>query len=677
MSFRTGQHHQAFENFWVSNSGAVQVGVESKDLAPQSIGFFSCAPNCEDENVSVSSPNIKKTKRMKIKMGIKKTVGSPMTFRHTNNPLETHCFTASDIVSFQGFKSEVPNKGNWKQQKIALGYDGFDASKSLNAKLDVKPLTFTFILQGDPIQKYFGMNQVSYKYAVDKGLCPGDCDCLDACGKVDCKVLLEGLKKSMQIPLPKVLAGGQVVKRPITDFIKIDTISRCNPTVPPVAPVLTEYSKYSIRICDDGATNLSLLAAAYPGVKITQESREDSVTTYSFWQPTTATAPVDFTLSKHVLPICGVCPTCPDVYTPVVGTKTVQVRVACGSAAPVVTGAITTTLVSSSLSGGDAYLVTVPVTTTDAAIETALTGCVEYVILGEQGPSCVGSDVSFSWSACEVCNKTVKEYMIVLSDKDCPAGDHLVELQAAYPELVIAAGQAGSCAHSYTTEVMSDCVVDGTDCLITENQYSFKSPTPFKGKYWTDSVTIQLDPDCTITPGVTDCCVCGIVVEGKAFHKDTLMECTPGILDHNPGDVLGVRVHVTAETYDPTGNACDATKEYVTVLQDERIPMGNSGSLVLSYERSRLAYENKFYSGNAYLDQANGFNLVAKPNLWYDHYRLVLRGKLNTNENRLMNGVDDMAYNFYFASGTGKDFETQMNSLVLSAGNPELNAVVI
>jgi hypothetical protein len=677
MSFITSQHHQAFENFWVSNSGAIQVGVTADNLAPQGIGFFDCGANCAEENLSVSMPNIKKTKRMKIKQGIVKLNDFQYISRQSNNPLETHCFTAADIVSFSGTKSDIPNKGNWKQQKIALGYDGFDASKSLNAKLDAKPISFTFILQGDPIQRYFGENQISYEFSVNKDMCLGDCDCFDACGKVSCNTITENLKKAMQFPLPKVLKSGAVVKRPITDFININTITKCNPVTPPVAQILVEYSKWSISICDDGATNISRLAAAYPLAKISQESRSEGITTYSFWQPTTAPDPVDFTLSKHVLPICGSCPTCPEVYTPVAGTKAIQVRVACGAAAPVVPGAITTELVASSLSGGDAYIVTVPTTTTDVAIETALTGCVEFAILNEQGPSCVGTDVTFSWSSCEICNKTEKEYMIVLSDKDCPAGDHLAELQAAYPTLVIAAGQAGSCAHSYLTTVQSDCVKPSEDCLITDEFYSFTAPVPFKGKMWENSTTIQLDPNCTIVPEVDDCCVCGIVVEGKAFHRETLAECTPGILEHNPGDLLGVRVHVTAQTWDPTGNPCDATKEYITILQNEKIPMGTPGSLLIKYERSRLAYENKLYSGNHYLDQANGFNIVAKVGTWYDNYRLVLRGKLNYDENRLMKGVDDIAYNFYFASGTGKDFETQMNSLILSAGNPELNAVIL
>lgn len=680
MSFITSQHHQAFENFWVSNTGAVLVGVTSDELTPQAIGFYDVSPSCKEVNVSLANPNIKKTKRMKIKMGRVQGHDDSLTLRNDFRPFETLPFSASDIVSFTGVKTEIPNRGNWRQKRVALGYDGFDASKSLSAILDDKPVVFTFILQGDPIQKFFGQNQVSYEYAIDKGLCLGACDCLDACGKVDCKTLLAGLKKSMQIPLPKVLSTGAIVKRPITDFVKLDTITKCTSTVPPVTPVLIDYAKYTISICDDGASTISQLSAFYPGKKISLDSRVDSVSTYSFWQLASEAAPADFTLTKHVLPICGTCPTCPDTYTPVAGLKVVQVRVACGAAAPVLAGSISSTLMASTLSGGDVYLIKVPVTQTDAAIEAQLVGCLEGTILGEEGSSCIGEEVSFEWKQCENCGKTTKDFMLVLSDKDCPTGDHLLDLQAAYPGLNVRLNTlvSGGCISSYLATVTSDCLTPDATCAVDDNtNYSFIAPAPYQGKFWEEKSVIQLAPDCTIPIETTDCCSCGIIVEGKAFHPTTLKECSPGILEYNPGDYLGVKVHVTAYSYDPTGNPCDVSKEYITILQEEKLPSALSGKLVQKYERATLAYQNIRYAGNVYLDELNGFELTAKPTLFYDQYRLVLKGKLNYAENRLMSGVDDIAYNFLFASGTGKSFESHINSLILSSGNPELSAVVL
>jgi hypothetical protein len=479
-----------------------------------------------------------------------------------------------------------------------------------------------------------------------------------------------------------MLGNGQFVNRPITDFIDVKSITKCTGAVAPVAPTLTEYSKYSISICDDGATNLSKIAAAYPTVKVFQDGRKEGVTTYSFWQLTSAAAPANFTLSTHVQPICDTCPTCPDTYTKVPAVKTVQVRVECGAAAPVVPTATSTVKVSGSLDGGDSYLVTLPAATTDAVIEAALTGCVEFEILGEVAAQCVGGTVSFPWKACEECNKISKDYMIILSDKDCPAGDHLAELQAAYPNQVVTLDQTGSCVHSYKTSVLSSCVEDTAGTCITDVkvgvEYSFTPPTPFKGKQWEEATTIAINPDCAV-PAVaaTDCCACGIIVEGKAFMRDTLLPCDPAILPYDPNQVLGVKVHATVYSYDYTGNACDMSKEYVTVLQDEKLPQGTPGSLVINYEKARLAYENKHYMGNIHIDAANRFNLVTKVDEWYDHYRLVLKGKNGHNENRGMTGVDDIAYNFFFLEGTGKAFEAKMNALILSTGRPDLSAVVL
>lgn len=680
MSFITSQHHQAFEDFWVSNTGAVLVGVTSEELTPQAIGFYDVSPSCEEVNLSLANPNIRKTKRMKIKMGRTKSHDDTLALRNDFRPFETLPFSASDIVSFSGVKTEIPNKGNWRQKRVALGYDGFDASKSLNSILDAKPVIFTFILQGDPIQKFFGQNTVSYEFAVDKGLCIGSCDCLDACGKVDCKTLLKGIKEAIQLPLPKVLSTGAIVNRPLTDFVKIDTITKCTSTTTAVPPTLINYKKWTISICDDGVSTLSHLSAFYSGKKIFLESRENSVSTYAFWQLETEVDPTSFTFAKHILPICGVCPTCPDTYTPIEGLKVVQIRVACGAAAPTLANSISSTLTASTLSGGDVYLIKVPSTQTNEEIEAQFLGCLEGSIIGVEGSSCIGETVSFVWKQCESCSKASKEYMLVLSDKECPVGDHLEDLQAAYPGLSIKLNTlvSGGCISSYLATVTSDCVSPENACAVDDNtSYNFVAPAPYKGKLWEEKSIIQLAPDCTIPVETTDCCVCGIIVEGKAFHPTTLKECSPGILEYNPGDYLGVKVHVTANTYDPTENPCDVSKEYITILQEEKLPSVLSGKLAQKYERATLSYQNIKYTGNVYLDELNGFELTAKPNLFYDQYRLVLKGKLNYSENRLMQGVDNIAYNFLFASGTGKSFESHMNSLILSAGNPDLNAVVL
>ena len=671
MNSVTGQLKQSFSTAWVSNSGAVDTGVSASNLGAEVFAVYSADASCQaEEPVALANPTFKKAKRVKIKQGLQYFGGGDAfaLTRAKNNPRETFEFTKEDIIAWEGLKAR---KGS-KQHIVALGYDGLDASKSLNAKLDVKPMIFTFALEGDPIQRYFGQNRVMYEFTLDKNMCPSDCECTDTCGKVHCATIQDALLKAMSIPYPRVLGSGVTVKRPLTDFVKLNTISKC--ATPAVAPALTLFKKWQLSICDDGVSTIGQLSAALGNKKVTLESRVDSISTYSFWQKATDADPADFTITTHVQPICGACPTCPDTYTSVPAVKVIQATVACGGVLPAIAGSISTSLQASSLQGGDVYLVKVPTTVTDAAIAAAYSGCIDYTILGEETQLCVGSSVTFEWKTCETCNKTVKDYMITIGDKDCGNADWLVELQAAYPSLVVTIDKVGTCVHSYKTTVYSDCVKD-EDC-DKDVVFNFKAPSPFKGQSWVEYKSINTNPDCTVVAETApDCCACGIIVEGKVFTRN-YVECRQGWEVYDPNEVLGVKVHVTAKSYDYTGNPCDDTKEYITVLQQPVLPRGASGLLVQKYEKATLAYENKFFDTNPFVNDMDGFHLVAKPHLFYDTYTLKLkrRGHESTYINEFQ---DTMTYYFYVPEGKGKQLEALINPLVLSAGNPDLKAVVL
>jgi hypothetical protein len=673
MNSVTGQLEQSFTTAWVSNSGSVAMGVTTSNLAPETFAVFEASPSCNaEESVSLTNPTFKKAKRVKIKQGITPFSGanSFALSRQKGLPRETFEFTKDDIVSWTGVKAK---KGS-KQHIVALGYNGIDASKSLNAKLDLKPIIFTFILEGDPIQRYFGTNTVIYEFTVDKGMCPSDCECTDKCGKVDCKQIQKGLMKAMSIQFPKVLGNGMVVRRPITDFIKVNTVSKC--ATASVPPVLTEYKKYQISICDDGVSTLGPLANTLQNKKVVLESRVDSVSTYSFWQKATDSEPVDFVLTKHTQPICGVCPTCPDTYTSVPEVKVVQVRVACGGILPVIAGTIASSLVSSTLSGGDVYIVKVSTSTTDEQLETALDGCVEYSVVGIESQLCVGDDISFSWKSCETCNKTTKAYMITIGDKNCDGNvsHYLKELQEAYPNLVISIDKVGTCIHSYKTEVFSNCIAD-EDCG-KDQTFSFEAPTDFKGIQWTEFKETSNEPDCTTDPLETpDCCACGLIVEGKVFTRN-FVECQQGWEQFDPSELLGIKVHVTATSYDYTSNPCDETKEFVTVLQQPTVTRGASGLLVQKYEKATLAYENKFFDTNPFINDVSGFRLVAKPHLYYDTYALKLKRR-GHDRTYILNEQNHTTYYFYVPEGQGKQIEALINPLVLSSSNTDLKAVIL
>lgn len=429
-----GQLEQAFISPFVSNSGAVSLGAKLSNLEAEQFGVFSASDYSAGEPVSLASPSFKTNKRLVIKTGVPFSSGqlNPALSRHTKKAKATIEFEADDIISWVGQKADTSQA---KTQKIAIGYDGVDASRTLNGLLDVKPLHVNLILQGEPIKRFFGKNRVVHRLVIDKGLCPSDCTAVDTCGNVPCDVIADAIVKQVNETNLFSEVGGKMVQVPLNKFITASKIKKC--TEDALAPVLTEYKKYQIEIQDDGVSTISKLAEAYPSVKITRDSHLDGYSVYSFWQPALTAAPADFSMSRFTYPICDTCPTCPVESTVVEGVKIVQVKVPFGETLPTITGVISSAKLGSSIDQGDTYLVKVATTTSDTTIGSQLAGVSEYSIIGTEGKQCLVDTVTKSWSTCETCNKTVKQFRITLPDKECGLGDRLADLQAAYPDLTI------------------------------------------------------------------------------------------------------------------------------------------------------------------------------------------------------------------------------------------------
>lgn len=428
-----GQLEQAFISPFVSNSGAVSLGAKLSNLQSEQFGVFA-SDYSAGEPTSLASPSFKTSKRMVIKTGVPYSSGqlSPALSRHTKKAKATIEFEADDIISWSGQKADTTQG---KTQKIAIGYDGVDASRTLNGLLDVKPLHVNLILQGEPIKRFFGKNRIVHRIVIDKGLCPSDCSAVDTCGNIPCDIIADAIIEKVNSENLFANVGTKLVQVPLNKFISASKIKKC--TTDALTPTLTEYKKWQLEIQDDGITTISKLAAAYPSVKVTLDSHLDGYSMYSFWQPASASDPADFSMSRYTYPICDTCPTCPVESTVVNGVKIVQVKVLFGETLPTITGVISSTKVGSSIDLGDTYLVKVATTTSDTTIASELAGVSEYSIIGTEGKQCLVDSVTKSWTTCETCNKTVKQFRITLPDKDCGLGDRLADLQAAYPELTV------------------------------------------------------------------------------------------------------------------------------------------------------------------------------------------------------------------------------------------------
>lgn len=428
-----GQLEQAFISPFVSNSGAVSLGAKLSNLQSEQFGVFA-SDYSAGEPTSLASPSFKTSKRMVIKTGVPYSSGqlSPALSRHTKKAKATIEFEADDIISWSGQKADTTQG---KTQKIAIGYDGVDASRTLNGLLDVKPLHVNLILQGEPIKRFFGKNRIVHRIVIDKGLCPSDCSAVDTCGNIPCDIIADAIIEKVNSENLFANVGTKLVQVPLNKFISASKIKKC--TTDALTPTLTEYKKWQLEIQDDGITTISKLAATYPSVKVTLDSHLDGYSMYSFWQPASASDPADFSMSRYTYPICDTCPTCPVESTVVNGVKIVQVKVLFGETLPTITGVISSTKVGSSIDLGDTYLVKVATTTSDTTIASELAGVSEYSIIGTEGKQCLVDSITKSWTTCETCNKTVKQFRITLPDKDCGLGDRLADLQAAYPELTV------------------------------------------------------------------------------------------------------------------------------------------------------------------------------------------------------------------------------------------------
>jgi hypothetical protein len=248
-------------------------------------------------------------------------------------------------------------------------------------------------------------------------------------------------------------------------------------------------------------------------------------------------------------------------------------------------------------------------------------------------------------------------------------------LQAAYPGLVVSLDQVGQCLHSYKTTVTSNCVAE-EDCgkLVT---YDFKAPAGYDSVQWTDYKAIVTTPSCTApAAAVEPCCVCGVVFE-TAKWDSAADQCTFGWTTWHPNDDKPVRMQVNIHQLGWDDNPCDLTPIYHTVLQRLKVPVGAHGGFVQEKERNFLLHEGKSFETNPFAAKNNGFSIVAKEHLYYDQYVLRLKKQSYGASHVVAKFQDAYDYIFYVPTGEGKELEKLINELVLSAGNPDLKAVVL
>lgn len=388
-------------------------------------------------------------------------------------------FTIKDVVSIS---VSAPKTAEQKFDSVLIGYDGINASTALtfapgdNTVLDI-------ILKGAPIGFYAPealdnmgipqfMSKLHFGYPEGKVL-------------TNQEIVEEAVRRARLDILPR---GANR----ITDLIKIDVVNS-----EAVAVTGASYSYSTLKVNDAGDSNaLSDVQAQYQAFKVTVTGRVGGVTEYTILHPVATVLPA---FSQSIASYIKGCANCIAGYTELKAGFVYSVQleddgVDLKETVKLLPGALALTAIKiGQVEGVGSYTVVLSAKLTEAQKTTflgtnAVTSTAIFNFVGKVGADCAnGTATTTAWVAGKICTASVETYKLQLKDDDC-TGSRLVELQEAYPSLVITAlvgaGNVGGCQRVYQTTVVTD--LQCADCSpIFLQSVSGIAPTPYNFTSWT------------------------------------------------------------------------------------------------------------------------------------------------------------------------------------------------
>lgn len=633
-----GQLNQANRRVFVSGVSTLATTGVFKDLAPEQLGVFEVA---ENGVISIASGKVKKAI---IAQGVADfaAAGNKNGGAFSNGARKTIEFNPKNIVAWRGIKASTAEMSD----KVALGYDGVDAAKTITTLLDVKDLIVHVRLWGAPVQKVTGNAKMLRKqYYLNKGCLPSNADLTST---VSVNTLLDSFIKQVN--------EDKWMGYPVTDLFSVKKV--LNPATS--APGgLVGFTQYTIKLNDAGeVADLGKLQAFYPGYEVKFESRTGVQSTYSMWRLTSAGAPADYTSTPFSI---ADCETCPAGSTRTDNYKTYELVGLAATAAPIIPSQIASPVLVGNDGVQKKYLLTMPDNSVDATvIADSLTDGYVATYLSLTRDVCTFATTTTAWVSGTTGSKAPKTWKITLADNVCGTS-RLAELQAAYPGLTIAQDVDGECSRSYVTTNYSEVIVPG--CY--EEDYVYTAPAGYKDSVWIPFVTTLTSPDCTVDTVSETCTAGGLIFETKGVKRPKVNAYTYGYYGYDITDVDPVHIQVSVHSLDYTGNTCDEPLYPVTRLQSVVYPKGE-GRYVMERERESLNYELKHWSTNPLVNDAYGFLFNAKEGVYYDEYQLELTSSNTVASSFGQAGGSTVSlYSFYFPANQGKAFESKINSLIV------------
>ena len=667
---------------FVSNTGLIApANVSSKDLPAQSIGFFPISKTGGDPK-SVTSINPASHPLFKIGFGKAPFAAqkAKLTFSD-KTPFLTTAISKKSILNWKGYKAKKLNGGS-TGEVWTVGYDGVNADKTLKAPADFSDAIITVQAWGTPIYKATGTYTQEVSIYLNKG-------CIDpvyqSLGSIGTPVDYENASANAladdyikQWKKYKFLG----TSLPVDRFVKVSKLRLTNPAQ---AAKTVACRKYAVVVtCDEGdGTSLGRVQAQYPGYKVVLESHNNATkqTTYTMWRTVAQSTPAALSLSDVVVADCAGA--CPSGYTSVAAANLFQVRIATGATVAALTGEISRVKVSTAPDVEVYHILAATSTSLATAItNVGATGAPEITLVGVRSQICnLTTSLSFSWSQVDEAFKASKEYKLTLMDKDCKGtyNNRLAEVQAKYPYLTIAEEASTECMTVYSTTVLSECTTEGCG---EDAVFTIEAPAPFeRGMNWEEfNGTVITTPDCTDPAETTPICeAVGLRFEAASFNRFT-DECSYGYFAWDQSDVDPVMIKVTVQKHDHTLSLCDSTFEFpVTKVREIEYEKG-TGQMVREIETRWFDY---YEYGQAFrvdpIDRAlYGLTAIAKPEFYYDEYQLTVKEDASGEYiSQYKNESASIMYRMFFREGTGKAFETVINSYIAGLKDTDLTSVVL
>ena len=462
--------HKPWDRPFFTLGGSVMKNGFSLNLAEGQFGIFNVSRQTPKGSVAVENfKGFGKDTRFELKLGHSNAGGRSLS----NKKFSSFPFTLADVVEV---RVSAPKRSEDLVDELIIGYDGIDASKSLQLKYGEEK-EIVIKLSGKALE-YIGAPdaQVVINVPLSAPAPVGDeCTEADICTPVD---MLPILKEAIE-----TIKGWDQYGINIDNYLEVSPVIKLT-GAPAGTPGALQYT-YTISVNDTGDANaLALVQQQYPGEIVTRDSRKGIASIYKIVSSVASVAPYEQVMAS-ILPKCE---TCPADYLLQEGGKLYAVEIEDdGKVATINIVGATNVTKQGQVAGVGFYTFVSAGLVSDADILSFVTAnpTATVSLVGDVSSICTSDElVTIDWTqGKDPLESTVDTYKIVVPDNECGLS-RLAEIQAAYPELtIVATGVTGGCQSEYSTTVNTNFVGEQCDPIFKDT-FSSEAPASFDGYQW-------------------------------------------------------------------------------------------------------------------------------------------------------------------------------------------------